>query len=795
MTYLIKLSLVWGLLYLLYNLSLKKLTFFRTNRFFLLGSILAGLILPLLEVSIPWMAYAEPAMGSTTIAPVDWQQIDSAMPIILMPATEGGAETTDHTPAFRLPWWLVLYLVGALLALSRLTYGLYRLYGLFRSGQKIAHKAFQIVRHPDVQAPFSFFGLIFWDVSTELNSPVGHHILRHEKAHIDQAHSWDILLLELLQIIFWFHPLVYLYRRSIQQVHEYLADADVLRETAVRTYGRILLGQGQGPGRPMPLAQPFSQSQLKNRILMMKRQHSPSRQGWRYALVLPLLAGLLFLFSTELTGQNEQVEQTRKNHGIPILSPLEVTYNLREGQTLPEPILGKQQRELPDGVDPLDVAFRGWMNISQITQMLAPNDPLQVDIDFVITREGRLSDVNIISSQDNPQAVDRLRQAMRDIDQWKPSLLNGHPVDFPMSLSCQIRFEKSAGDYLKDLGEEVVLTADRMPQFAEGDCQDMEGRAYRDCNLAALYQYVQANLRYPLEARDARIEGKVVADFVVRKDGSIFKPTIIKDIGGGTAEEVLRLINNMPDWQPGLKNGQPVHVQMRLPVNFRLRNQEAEEAKEAEDDILMVVENMPRFAGTETKKESDQAFFDYLVDHLRYPEVARKEGVEGTTVVEFVIEKDGSVTNVKLLRDVGAGLGEEAVRVIKDLPKWIPGQQNGKEVRVLFRAPVRFKLPDETEAAQSVDLPELPNNTLPADAFTVSPNPSRSRIEIQFRDPLGENDRIRLLNQNGQLENMVAVEPPVGTTHRAVTFSRPGVYFVQLVKADGKMLTKKVIVQ
>ncbi len=122
-----------------------------------------------------------------------------------------------------------------------------------------------------------------------------------------------------------------------------------------------------------------------------------------------------------------------------------------------------------------------------------------------------------------------------------------------------------------------------------------------------------------------------------------------------------------------------------------------EEPEEA--PIFKIVEEMPRFAGCEDikgkeerEKCSQEKLLNFIYSNIKYPEIARETQVEGVVVVQFVVEPDGSISNVKVVRDIGAGCGEEAMRVVKMMPKWIPGKQRAKNVRVLFNLPIRFKL-------------------------------------------------------------------------------------------------------
>lgn len=111
-----------------------------------------------------------------------------------------------------------------------------------------------------------------------------------------------------------------------------------------------------------------------------------------------------------------------------------------------------------------------------------------------------------------------------------------------------------------------------------------------------------------------------------------------------------------------------------------------QEEEEDEQVIFQVVENDPEFPG------GIEAMYKFLAQNIKYPQLARENNITGRVYVTFVVEKDGSVSGVKVLRDIGGGCGAEAVRVVKSMPKWTPGKQRGKAVRVQYNLPVNFNL-------------------------------------------------------------------------------------------------------
>ena len=113
---------------------------------------------------------------------------------------------------------------------------------------------------------------------------------------------------------------------------------------------------------------------------------------------------------------------------------------------------------------------------------------------------------------------------------------------------------------------------------------------------------------------------------------------------------------------------------------------EVEEEEVQEQEIFQIVEEMPSYPGGEQK------LMEYVAKNIKYPQIARETGIQGRVFVGFVVEPDGSVSNVKVLRGIGGGCDEEAMRVVKSMPKWKPGKQRGKAVRVSYMLPVNFKL-------------------------------------------------------------------------------------------------------
>jgi len=209
----------------------------------------------------------------------------------------------------------------------------------------------------------------------------------------------------------------------------------------------------------------------------------------------------------------------------------------------------------------------------------------------------------------------------------------------------------------------------------------------------------------------------VFVSFVVERDGSVNEVKVMRGIGGGCDEEAVRVIKGMPKWKPGIQKGKPVRVSYQIPIMFKLGqtndeykttvktviagddehswktstatipdNPAKEKMQPDKNGVYQIVEEMPMFPGGE------QAMLDYVSKNVVYPEEAINKGIAGRVFVSFIVEKDGSVNEVEVMRGIGGGCDEEAVRVVKSMPKWKPGKMKGKPVRVSYMMPIIFKL-------------------------------------------------------------------------------------------------------
>jgi TonB family protein len=213
----------------------------------------------------------------------------------------------------------------------------------------------------------------------------------------------------------------------------------------------------------------------------------------------------------------------------------------------------------------------------------------------------------------------------------------------------------------------VHILVDQMPEFPGG--------------VQQMYDFIGEFFVFPDEALSNGVEGTIYLNFIVEKDGSLSGIEVLRGIGKGCDEEAVRVLETMPAWTPGMHKNQIVRVAYRMPLFL-----EIEASKNTDDEIYTIVEQLPEFPG------GPNAMLKYIASQIKYPQKARDNRIQGRVFVHFIIETDGSISNITVRRGIGHGCDEEAMRIVESMPRWNPGIQNDKPVRVSFNLPIRFSL-------------------------------------------------------------------------------------------------------
>ena len=600
--YLLKVNVAFVLFYAFYRLFFYKDTFFKLRRAILLAFFGLALFYPLLNIQ-DWVRQQEP------IADVIYMY--SAM----LPEATAKADAAASVDWYGwllgslgfIYWGIVAFLCGRFLVqLSSILW--------------LAHTSERVVIHETpvyalrkAAGPFSFFRMVFLHPESHSDKETD-EILTHECTHVSQWHSIDVILSEMMCMACWFNPFVWLLKREVRHNLEYLADNTVIQSGYdSKSYQYHLLGLAHHQS-VTTLYNSFNVMHLKNRIMMMNKKRSPGIVRTKYLIFIPLV-GILMLLSNieavarltvrlanEATVSNAMVTATGilvDETGQPLIGASVV-------------VKGGKERTITDkkGAFSLEVPANAILRCSY---------------------QGRESQEVLAADMTN----------------------NTH-----LSLSSKSR----------EMNEQVFTVVEKMPSFPGGD--------------AELLKYIATNIKYPKESQDNGEQGRVICSFIVGRDGSVNNPEVLRGVTPLLNEEAVRVINTMPRWNPGMQRGKAVAVKYTVPITFRLKSP----VEEAKEETLTVVDVMPQYPG------GDRELLKFIAQSIKYPTDAQEAGVQGRVICSFVVDKKGNIVEPKIIRGIDPSLDAEALRVIGMMPRWTPGRQDGKAVRVLYTVPITFRL-------------------------------------------------------------------------------------------------------
>ena len=275
-----------------YLLFLRDKTFHHYNRFYLLGTMVLSLLLPLLKVEY------------FTI------ETDSRILLLLNQFNQNSSQEVENTFNFWDFGTLILGIVSFFL-LAKLTLGLVKIHQLKKEFPKESIEGITFYNTNLHDAPFSFFRNLFWKKSILINSDLGKQILKHEMVHIEQKHSFDKLFVQIIQSLFWFNPIFYFIKKEITLIHEYLADKKAVKNADTRAFAQMLLASNFS-GNVLPATSPFLSSNFKKRLKMLTQKNTKYSYA-RRILALPILFGVSFALlvnakNIEIKKQNKAIE-------------------------------------------------------------------------------------------------------------------------------------------------------------------------------------------------------------------------------------------------------------------------------------------------------------------------------------------------------------------------------------------------------------------------------------------------------------------------------------------------------
>jgi hypothetical protein len=280
--YLLEANCYLAIFFLLYYLVFRKETYYQVNRAYLLVSSALAFLIPIVQ-----LGFLKPVQSYSQVTPVS---LTATYPAATVTAHAVNPGHIWHIADYYLPFYLLIVSI----LLTHLAWKIYRLVRLSRSNRKTIIDSFQLVETDGKQDAFSFFNYIFINPQLSLKNT----IISHELIHLKQRHSWDILFFELLKIINWFNPVVYMLQYSIKELHEFIADGETVKlEQNTNEYTDFLVKNAYGINGNTLVNTFFNKSLLKQRIIMLHQKRSGNLARLKILLALPV-CGLLLCAST-----------------------------------------------------------------------------------------------------------------------------------------------------------------------------------------------------------------------------------------------------------------------------------------------------------------------------------------------------------------------------------------------------------------------------------------------------------------------------------------------------------------
>lgn len=607
MLYVIKAAITLALLYSCFFLFLSKETFHRFNRCMLVGIMLVSLVMPMFHFTT-----SHPTTLNEEVYIVQNYIEHDTTPIIV---TAQQAQGITWIQA--LTW---IYMAGVVLMLILTLVQATSLIRFMSSG--VRHTDSQgntVILHNNDVPPFSIFRYIVMSVKDYESSR--QYILTHEQEHIRLGHTYDLLLLQGMKTLMWFNPFIWFLSRDLKAVHEYEADQAVINQGIdAKSYQQLLVMKVVG-NRLQPFTNNLNHGSLKKRIVMMYQKPSNRWLMLKALCAIPVAALTINTFATPIeTDPVEDMVKTLETTNVPAFNEVK--------EALPSPKTAEEASE---------------------------------EKPFAITTDSNNID-------DNPLI-----------------LINGHEVKIPADIK--------------------TIDGETLGKMLHINKEDIAS--------VTVLKNGAATAIYGEKAKNGVISIETKAFQAQPKDTVVVKNEVSDVLNISSAVNIDELMEKLP--------GAEKHEDGSITINGKVVKKILLQGQEVYDDddddpVFEVTEEPAQYPGGQA------ALMQYLAQNIRYPKISAENGVQGRVIVQFVVEKDGSLSNFAVVKKSGDtitknaqsgitvnalgsateeskvpqeafdALNAEAVRVLREMPKWIPAKQRGQEVRMRYTLPITFRL-------------------------------------------------------------------------------------------------------
>ena len=541
--YIIQSSLILAAFYLFYKLLCSRDTLHRFNRGLLLLILALSAVIPCIHIDLP--------TASQEVNAVFEELTMNIEPTEIMASEVVTTEKTIPTLWQQIPWHAVfigIYIIGLVVCLARFAFSLLSIVRLIRKSQRQALPDGTIlIIHDKAYGPFSWMRYII--VSAQDLHDNRDMILAHERAHIRLRHSWDLLFAQLCATAQWFNPAVWLLKRELEAIHEYEADSHTLRQGFDARQYQLRLFEAATGVKFNTITNNFNNCSTKKRIIMMLKQQTSPWARLKALFVLPV--ALVAVVAISCTSPKERnVDNKLSNVRVHGAEPF-LVFTFEDSTEIH--IKGEQLN-----FDNHDANFDYLAVCGLTSENIDAISVLQSEESKSLYGEAGKNGVIHFrvkgkTAKDMTTALAEYAQRTGNEEPLKISIKKPATIDEIQAVGYAPA--PKANDPSAEQGE-IFQVVEEQPMFPGG--------------VEELMKFLQTNIRYPKEAQERGLQGRVVVQFVVNKDGSICDEHVVRSVDPQLDAEALRVVRSMPNWTPGKQRGEAVRVRFTLPVTFRL---------------------------------------------------------------------------------------------------------------------------------------------------------------------------------------------------------------------------------
>jgi TonB family protein len=608
---------------------------------------------------------------------------------------------------------------------------------IIKKSETISLHPAKLIKTSDYTSAFSFFSYVF--VNPSITDVETKEIMIHEMVHIRQKHWVDLLLVELLCMIQWFNPIVWIYVRFIRQNHEYLADEVALQQTSdPAIYKAVLLNQIVG-APVVSLSNSFNYSPNKKRFAMMKNIITSPYRKMKVLLILPVIALLLFSFARPdykykyLNDGSSRYAQTRSEQNTVKGKVVSKDNNPLPGATVV--VQGTTMGAFADskGSFKIDnVPADGNLVVSFVgfkTKVLKPDFNSDMTIKMVKDTV-RISRVEEVAPPPPPpppvSPVDNIKE-IKDVPP-PPSLDDAPPPLYVVdgTIVTKDEAEKINPEIISNVNV-MKKSSDKYGEKGKNGVVEITTRKEMDMALVVIDGVIKDKIDGVIQEKSilSAVKSDDIASMdvlkgqdAINKYGEKGKNGVIELTTKDYLKKLFTVIDGVEHEKDGMSSisWEDIKTMNVLSPEVAL-SKYGEKAKDGAIEVttfqkgekrpvivkdpktgvvhevadnkeapFVVVEELPQFPG------GQDAMMTWISANIKYPAEAVKGKIEGKVYVSFTVSVSGKVKDVVVTKSVSPLLNEEAIRVISSMPDWKPGKQAGKAVAVQYNVPVEFKL-------------------------------------------------------------------------------------------------------